>query len=213
MGETVKEMNQTDLEKLAIVQKAGTESLSFEGKNLSYKLSDFWQWSVSDIVSNATRGRFAEFIVATALGIDLTEIRDEWSAWDLEFLEPKTSNIIKIEIKSASYVQSWSQKDYSKISFSIKASRYWDSSTNKQHSEASRHADVYVFCLLKHKDKKTIEPLNLDQWDFYVASTKTLDNYTRSRHSITLKSLTGLTEPVNYDQLKETIIEKYKIRL
>ena len=37
--------------------------------NVNYKVIDFWKWSVSDLVSNATRGRLAEFIVAKALKI------------------------------------------------------------------------------------------------------------------------------------------------
>lgn len=81
--------------------KTGKESLKFNGKNLPSKLSDFWKWSVSDILSNATRGIFAEFIVATATNIDLKIPRDEWAAYD--FVTPDN---IKIEVKSAAYIQS-----------------------------------------------------------------------------------------------------------
>jgi hypothetical protein len=31
---------------------------------------------------------------------------------------------------------------------------------------------VYVFCHLKHKDQHTIDPLKLEQWDFYVLLIK-----------------------------------------
>ena len=40
--------------------------------------------SVSDILSDATRGRFAEYIVGTAIGLDPNNLRDEWDAFDLE---------------------------------------------------------------------------------------------------------------------------------
>lgn len=73
--------------------KSGQEHLTHNDKQLSVTLLDFWRWSVSDILSNATRGRFAEFIVATATNIDVTLLRDEWSAYDLE-----TSDGIKIEV-------------------------------------------------------------------------------------------------------------------
>jgi len=58
--------------------KTGNEPLSVNGNNLKVTLLDFWKWSVSDILSNATRGRLAEFIVATATNIDITIVRDEW---------------------------------------------------------------------------------------------------------------------------------------
>jgi hypothetical protein len=194
------------LDRIQATIKTGKERLTFNDKVLDFSLLDFWSWSVSDILSNATRGRFAEFIVATAINIDKTTARDEWSAYDLV-----TSDGIKIEIKSAAYVQSWFQRTLSKISFSTKAALYWDSLTNKQTDEKMRHADVYVFCLLHHTDKKTVDPLNMNQWEFYVLATKELNEYTRSQHSITLKSLQKLTEAINYDELKNTIIEKDKL--
>ncbi len=117
----------TSLDKIVTEPKTGEERLICNNQSTEVKLIDFWRWSVSDIVSNATRGRFAEFIVATALNIDLNVVRDEWSAYDL--ISPEG---IKIEVKSASYLQSWFQRNFSLISFSIKAARYWDSATNKQ---------------------------------------------------------------------------------
>ena len=51
--------------------------------------------------------------------------------------------------------------------------------------ESKRQSDVYVFALLKHKDKQTVDPLNVKQWDFHVVPTKALDNYDRSEVSIT----------------------------
>ena len=194
------------LDKIQATIKSGQERLTYDGKPLDFSLLDFWRWSVSDILSNATRGRFAEFIVATAINIDKTALRDEWSAYDLETIDG-----IKLEIKSAAYVQSWFQRSFSKISFSIKAALYWDSLTNKQSSEKKRHADVYVFCLLHHDNKLTVDPLNLNHWEFYILSTKELNEYTRSQHSITLKSLQRLTNSVSYDKLHETIKKKHKL--
>ncbi len=192
------------LDKIKSGQKTGDENLSFNGRVTGIKLIDFWKWSVSDIISNATRGRFAEFIVATALNIDLTIIRDEWSAYDLTSPEG-----IKLEIKSASYLQSWFQRNFSTISFSIKAARHWDSETNLQATIPARHSDIYVFCLLKNKDQATLNPMNLEQWEFYVVSTLTINNYKRSESSITLKSLQTLTTAVTYDQLRQTIIDRH----
>jgi hypothetical protein len=194
------------LDRIQATIKSGQERLTFNDKPLDFSLLDFWRWSVSDILSNATRGRFAEFIVATATNVDKTALRDEWSAYDLD-----TPDGIKLEIKSAAYIQSWFQRTLSKISFSIKPALYWDNLTNKQSTEKKRHADVYVFCLLHHDNKQTIDPLNMNHWEFYVLATKELNEYPRSQHSITLKSLQRLTNAVSYALIYETIKEKHKL--
>jgi len=183
--------------------KTGHETLILQSKSLNFSLLHFWQWSVSDILSNATRGRLAEFIVATAVNIDIKVVRNEWSKYDLE-----TPDKIKLEIKSAAYLQSWYQSEKSKISFSIKSSRGWERETNRQSDKSERHADVYVFCLLKHEDKETVNPLDLSQWEFYVLSVKQVNNYERSQHSITLKSLRKLTGAVDYNKLSDEIKTK-----
>jgi hypothetical protein len=203
-----------ELEKIKASPKSGKENLTANGQNTNYTLLDFWRWSVSDILSNATRGRFAEFIVGTAVGLNPDNLRDEWNAYDLT-----TEDGIKIEVKSAAYIQSWNQKGFSSISFSIKPSRYWDSETNMQRGKPKRYADIYVFCHLKHKDQNTIDPLKMEQWDFYVLPTYRLDNYERSQSSITINSLKKLTNPKNYDELKSEIAKafteqkKYKTEL
>lgn len=196
----------TFLGKLQARLKTGQERLTFNAENLGFSLLDFWSWSVSDLLSNATRGRFAEFIVATATNIDIKQLRDEWGAFDLE-----TSDGIKIEVKSAAYLQSWEQNRLSKISFSTKLAKPWDWEIDKRSSIAQRSADVYVFCLLYHDNKQTVDPLNLNHWEFYALATEELNNYTRSQHSITLKSLQGLTDAVGYDKHDQEIRRKYTL--
>jgi hypothetical protein len=195
--------NVMPLDKIDATIKSGEERLSYNNQILKFTLLDFWRWSASDILSNATRGVLAEFIVATATNIDITKVRDEWSAFDLI-----TPTGIKLEIKSAAYLQSWFQRTLSTISFSTKLARHWDSATNIQATVAKRHADVYVFCLLKHENKLTVDPMNLDHWDFYVLATEELNNYKRSQYSITLKSLRGLTSAIGYDRLNDEITLK-----
>ena len=195
----------SELLQIKAIPKTGLEKLSFDGQEISYSLLDFWKWSVSDILSNATRGCLAEFIVGTAIGLNPNDLRNEWDAYDLN-----SKDNIKIEVKSAAYIQSWNQKDYSKISFSIKKARFWDAESNMRQEKASRHADLYVFCLLKHLDQKTIDPLKLEQWEFYVVPTYQLDNYQRSQSSITLNSLKKFSTKIEYVELEKTIKLAYK---
>lgn len=181
--------------------KNGTEPISSEGQPTSLTLLDFWRWSTSDLVSNATRGVLAEFLVAIALGIPIDTPREEWAAWDLT-----TPEGIKVEVKSAAYVQSWSQKELSKITFNTPKTRAWDAETNRQNADARRQADVYVLALLKHQNKATIDPLNLDQWEFFVLPTSVLNERTRSQHSITLPSLLRIHGPgMKHAGLREAV--------
>lgn len=111
--------------------KAGGEPLHVAGRHLEPRLLDFWRWSCSNLVSNATRGRLAQFIVATALGIETRSIvRDEWQAYDL-----LTPSGIKVEVKSATYLQSWFmeswfQKRPSTIAVRVGKRRGWSAVTN-----------------------------------------------------------------------------------
>jgi hypothetical protein len=189
-----------ELPRLNVEPKTGEEHFRSGNTNLDFTVLDFWQWTASDLVSNATRGLVAEFIVASALGL-ATGVRDEWQAYDLE-----TSSGKKIEVKSAAYLQSWGQNKPSKISFNVRPTRAWDADTGSFSSEVKRQANIYVFALLAHRDKNSVDPLNLDQWEFYVVPTSLLDARARSQHSITLKSLRQLCPvPVRFSELKSAI--------
>ena len=180
----------------------GAEAFHEGGRPLAFTVRDFWVWSVSDLMSNATRGRLAEFVVAKALGIPAGAVRDEWGAYDLV-----TANGIRIEVKSAAYLQSWQQRKLSNIQFKTKKTLAWDRDTNRQAKVARRQAQVYVFALLAHKDKSTVDPLEMDQWEFYSLPTAALDERKRSQHSITLKSLQKLAVMVRYGGLHSKVQE------
>lgn len=148
------------------------------------------------MVSNATRGRLAEYIIAQAIGA-ADGVRDEWAAYDL--WDPRG---ISIEVKSAAYIQSWHQERLSTISFNCPKSRAWDPDTNRQSDVSERQAEVYVFALLAHQDQETLDPFDVSQWEFHVVPTAKLDARKRSQHSITLKSLRRLPcDPVAFHDL------------
>jgi len=184
-------------------QLGGSEAFRAGSRELGFNVRDFWAWSVSDLVSNATRGILAEYIVAKACGVDTSAPRDEWAAVDLVTLEG-----VSIEVKSSAYVQSWYQDEYSKISFGVRRTLKWDPETNKRTGHPHRAADVYVFALLAHKDQETLDPLNLDQWEFYVLPTYVLDSRERSQHSITLPSLKRLNAgPHGFGGLRDAVLQ------
>lgn len=171
---------------ISLSPKSGDERFHRGGQPFSMSLADFWRWSASDLLSNATRGILAEFIVARALDVEMT-VRSEWDAFDL--LTPAG---MKIEVKSAAYLQSWFHEKLSTILFDIRPTFGWDAASNTRATEIHRQADVYVFCLLAHTDKETVDPLDLDQWTFFILPTAVLDEKCPTQKTISLAPLRGL---------------------
>jgi hypothetical protein len=167
--------------------KEGNELFENTG-NEKFKLLDFWKWSSSDLVSNSMRGILAEFIVGKSLGIDFSnDIRVEWDEYDLNYNYENRK--IKIEVKSSAYIQTWAQKNYSKISFNIGKSKIYDFEKSKYSGGSKRRADIYVFCILKHKDQKTLNIFDMDQWVFCVVKTENLNDLLGDAKTISLNML------------------------
>ncbi len=129
-------------------------------------------------INGTLRGILAEFLVGSALGMT-EQVRTEWGLYDLT-----TRSGIKVEVKNAAYIQWWHQDGFSRISFDIAPKHGWRPSTNMIDPHRQRYADVYVFCLVAHKVQATIDPLNVDQWRFFVLATSVLDKRCPKQKSI-----------------------------
>jgi hypothetical protein len=171
------------MDPIKINYATGDEHFIQNGSISSLRLIDFWSWAYSDCINNTARGVLAEFLVASALGINLHKPRDAWAKYDLTYRDKG------IEIKSASYHQRWHQKKMSNISFSTRATRAWDEETNIQDSESKHQAFIYVLCLLAEKTRNLVNPLDINQWVFWVLPTRFFESRKRSQHSITYNSL------------------------
>lgn len=182
------------------MKKTGEEKFIKQNTEMDMRLLDFWQWSQSDLLNNAVRGTIAEFIVAKAVNAT-NEIRLEWDAFDLI-----TSEGIKIEVKSSAYLQSWKQDKDSTISFSIRPAKGWDAASNISATESRRNADVYVFCLLKEKNRSLVNPLNLDQWTFFILTTEQINREKGMQKTIGINSLLKMKPIVaGYDELASAV--------
>ncbi|MEM9568169.1 MAG: hypothetical protein AAF974_07655 [Cyanobacteria bacterium P01_E01_bin.34] len=181
-------------------RKTGSEPFCSQSSSIGFDLLSFWQWSSSDLIGNALRGVLAEYIVALALGCG-SGVRREWDSYDL------TSPLgIKVEVKSAAYIQSWSQTELSSIQFGIQPTRSWNAEANSYSSARQRHADVYVFCIMTCRDKLNADPLNLDNWDFYCMSTAVLNSTVGPQKTIRLSRLLQLRpRKVSFSQLNDAI--------
>lgn len=179
---------------------SGREPFHRNGVSFGPLLADFWRWTDSDLLSNALRGRLAEYLVALDLGT-ANETRSEWIAYDLE-----TPDGVKVEVKSAAYVQTWHQDRPSIISFSIAPTLGWDPDTSEFGSERRRQSEVYVFALLVEQDQSRIDPLDVAQWEFFVLPTKILNERLGNQKTIRLSRLLELTpEKVEHGEILPTI--------
>lgn len=189
----------------------GDEHIMFDGMPIGYLLRDFWAWCSSDLLNNTLRGAYAEFLVYAACGLkpELKKPREDWSAYDVSYpLDEEKS--IRIEVKSAAYLQAWERQRLSKIQFSIRPTRAW--SPEEGYEDEIRHqSDVYVFCLYTETDRKKANPLILDKWEFYVLPTPVITRECGNQRSISLPALLDLNPyKVDYDGIKEAIISSYR---
>jgi hypothetical protein len=183
-----------------VAKRNGEEPFTFRDQPLPLTLETFWSWACSDLLNNRMRGVLAEFLVASALGAE-SGYRQAWDAFDLE-----TARGVRIEVKSSAYLQNWLQERHSRISFGIQPTKGWDDRTNQYDDERKRHADLYVFCVLREKDPRKIDPTCLEQWDFYLLETRVLDEELGGQKTLGLRSLLAL-QPVktDYQHLAEAV--------
>lgn len=185
--------------------RTGNERFRMGTKDLDSDILSFWQWSASDLISNSLRGLLAEYLVALDLGVT-DQPRVEWNAYDLLKEYNDTKKKVRIEVKSAAYLQTWPQQRLSTIRFGIAPRQGWDAETGAWWLDKRRYSDAYVFCLLASKDMKTIDPLDLNQWQFFVLPTGVLDSRLPTQKTVGLSRLRslGATE-VEFGKIGETI--------
>lgn len=177
--------------------------LDDNGKPVATTL-DFWRWAYSDLLGNTERGAVAEYLVASALGIS-REDRISWNSYDLLSKEG-----IKVEVKASAYIQTWGQERLSEIRFGIQPTFAWNAETNVYDTVMRRQSDIYVFCLLKHTDQETINPLDARQWDFYPLRTSVLNDKVRDQKGISLSKIQKLgAVAVSYSDLYDRVLELF----
>lgn len=182
-------------------KKTGQEQFHSSSISLNFDVLSFWQWSASNLAANNLRGHLAEYLVTKALGLD-SGIRSEWDSCDI-----RTPSGLRIEIKSAAYIQTWHQKALSKIIFNIAPALGWDSVTKQNTTTKQRNSDVYIFCLHKHQDQNTFDPTDLSQWEFYILATDIMNNKLGDQKTLSLNVLLSLS-PIkcDFDNIQSTLI-------
>ena len=177
----------------------GSELFRCSEGPLSLTLLDFWRWSESDLLNSVTRTRLAEFIVASALAAWAEGPRDEHSSLDLV-----TPDGVEVRVKSASFLKSFHQRDLSKVIF-VPQIRPSYSRAGSAHHAVCR-AQVYVFALLDSVERATVDPLDLDQWRFFVPETSKLEALVTEQRALTVPTLDELSGgSVAYGDLRAAV--------
>lgn len=180
----------------AVPRRALTGSESIVGTD-GRTVLDFWRWAHADIVENVQRGVFAEYLVASALGVaDLTRIG--WAGYDLDYGGKK------IEVKSSAYLQSWNQRALSRPSFSIGARQQWVEGAGK-YEDPRYVADAYVFCLYGDLEPSASDILDVSRWSFFAVAISDLIAACGTAKSISLEKLKSMASAASYSELRNRI--------
>ncbi len=189
------------LREIPLPLRSPKKHLHINKERLPVTVGHFWRWLASDLLNNTLRGRLVEFAIGYAISA-LDGARVEWSDGDLR--HPRTG--CWIEVKSSVYVQSWGDRRLSKPMFGIAPKRLLDPETDAYPGEPCRPAVVYVFALLTPRDRDTVDPTNLAQYQFYIVPTARLP----SQKVMSLATLKKLAEPTEFRQVSAAIDELLK---
>ena len=187
---------------------SGEECFHSENRELPVTVKNFWAWSMSRLLADGPRADLAEFIVNTALGLDITNAKRGWGECDILYED------IRIEIKCSSLLQAWERKSPSNPVFSIAKTLNCDVKetetgyvyVGRDSSEPQRRSDIYVFCLFANSDRASADPLDMDQWRFFVVPTHVINEKCGNKKSLTLNGIQRLGDyEVKYGQIKSAV--------
>lgn len=176
----------------------GNEKFILNNNKLDFGILDFWIYKYSNIYN--MQEVIAEFIVEKALNIEKSYNTDYWTLFDILYRN------CRIEIKETSYYHPWNEngKVSNQRSFGItKANSNYEN--NGSENKFERQNDIYVFCLNTGTTKESSNPMNLNNWEFYIVPTSVINEKCSNNKTISLNKVRQLTKAVSYDNLQESI--------
>jgi hypothetical protein len=160
-------------------------------------VNDFWRFAMNDLRTNNVRGYLAEFLVARAIGAEASRV--EWAPWDVTGPDGT-----RVEVKSSGYLQAWGQKKLSIPRFRVAAAYAWDDLTEAWSGSQAFNADAYVFCLHTAVKHEGYDPLDVSQWQFYVADRRAVEEQAGASMGLTtLANVAG--PPMVFSELAEAV--------
>ncbi len=174
------------------------EKFICNGQELDFGILDFWKYKYSNVWN--IQEYIAEFLIEKALGLEESQNTEYWTLYDINYRNKR------IEIKETSYYHPWNENG--KISnqrvfgITMANSNYEDS---ENENKFERQNDVYVFCLNTGKTREEANPLDLNNWEFYIVPTITINELCGKNKTISLNKVKNIAEQVNYFEIKSYI--------
>lgn len=170
----------------------------FNDENLSFGILELWKSKYSNIYN--MQEVIAEFLVEKALGIDKAQNTDYWTLYDILYRN------YRIEIKETSYYHPWNKNGivskYRRFEITKANSNY---DIKDCENKFERQNDIYIFCLNTGNTKEESNPMNLNNWEFYIIPTSVINEKCGNNKTITLGKVRKLTDKITYDKIKEKI--------
>ncbi len=178
-----------EMEPFRLVPVSGAQCLHGAGAGKGWTVEDFWRWRYAILMDDDTKGAFAEWMVATLLGLPTPPGG---------FVNGDNCDLTaagrKIEVKSSAYWQSWKLFDFKtgcwrkkeeivdlargkkltpdSVKFAKLYARQADGGKLSERREFK--ADIYIFTFQNEVDPFRWDALNLEQWEFYALEREVL---------------------------------------
>ena len=181
-----------------------TGNEKFKGcSSRKFGIFDFWRYMYSNIYENT--GDIAEFLVAMALGKTESFKKYGWTQYDLDY------EGLRIEVKATQYYQPWRADNNVSDIRRFGIGKALTEEGNRK-SPKARNNDIYVFALNEGRIKDNANPLDLNNWKFWVIPTKIFNASYDNRSTITLDNIKAIsknkgwsTQGVKFDKLKDEV--------
>lgn len=126
---------------------------------------------------------------------------DSWTLFDILYRNTR------IEIKQTSYYHPWNEggKISNQRTFGITMANSNRENIRSEENKFERQNDIYVFCLNIGKTKETANPMNLENWRFYIIPTKIINEECGNNKSISLNKVRKIGVEVGFFRIKQYI--------
>ena len=177
----------------------GTEPFVMNGKSVGFNMLDFWKFEFSNIYD--MQDEISEFIVAKALEIDVPYNKEMWTLCDIMYRDKR------IEVKETSYYHPWNKDGQvsEQRAFGItKANSIYEKPDEENKYE--RQNDLYIFCVVNGNTREESNPLNLNNWDFYIVPTSVINEKCKDNKTISLSRIQNMGyRPFDFSKIKEEV--------
>lgn len=175
-------------------QLVGNECFTIKGKDTDLTILEFWRWHFSEIYD--LQSKFAEYIVGKALGLTEAQNVGDWTLFDMIYRGKR------IEVKETSYYHAWQTDEEPKSKQRVFGITKAYDDYKKSNSPFRRQNDIYIFCLNIGETKEASNPLELNNWQFYVIPTEIINEECGDAKSISLSKVEKLAKKIKYADLK-----------